>query len=299
VKTVSPNADGKFNIGTSVTVEATPAALCDFTGWSNGLEIISTNHIYSFNVSASVSLTAVFKSATITLEAPQTSTASAPVWYQIKNAQTDTRLNRFIAYETNIPSDYTTALRIQKPEDFSDKFLWRLEASANGQAKIVNRGTNKQITAVTGAVNEVLTATDAGSDFLISPSGNANGSYSVKYNGVADKLLNGGLSFNLLLYNGGVGTGSGWYFYRVPDTTFTSIVSEKNVNSKVYLNQNYLHLDGLATGTQVSVYDMLGHALLNFTIQSDKQQVSFPVKGVFVVLAKNTNGQLNSFKIIQ
>lgn len=299
VKTESPNADGKYAIGSSVTLEAIPATLCDFAGWSNGLEIISTDRNYTFNVSTSIYLTAVFKTLTATLEDPQTSTAAAPIWYQIKNAQTDTRLNRFIAYENTIPAGYVTNLRIQKPEDFTDKFLWRLEASANGQVKLINRGTNKQISAATGVANEVLTVSDSGSDFQITPSGNANGSYSVKYNNAADKLMNGGMTFNLSLYNGGVGTGSGWYFYRVPDAALnTGIQTQSKPNYKIYSCQDYLCLEGMETGTQVCIYDMLGHIMLRSTINCEKQQMSFSSKGVFVVLVKNTNGQLNSCKVI-
>jgi hypothetical protein len=299
VKTVSTNADGKFTIGDNVTVEAIPAAFCDFAGWSNGLEIISTDKNYTFKVSAVVSLTAVFKTQSAIMEAPITSTAANPVWYQIKNAHTDTRSNSFIAYDNAISAGYTTALRIQKPEDFTDKFLWRLEASINGQVKLINRGTNKQITAATGAANEVLTGSDVGSDFQITTSGNANGSYSVKYNSTTDKLLNGALSFNLLLYNGGVGTGSGWFFYRVPGAVFTGVETQRIQKHKVYLNNDYLCLEGMEMGTQVWVYSMLGNAVLKCTIRCEKEQLSFFTKGVFVVLAKNTNGQLSSYKIIR
>lgn len=300
VKTESPNADGKYAIGSSVTVEAIPAMNCEFAGWSNGLEIVSTDRNYTFNVNTSVYLIAVFKTLTATLEAPQTSTAAAPVWYQIKNAQTDTRLNCFIAYETTIPAGYTTALRIQKPEDFTNKFLWRLQASTNGQVKLINRGTNKQITAATGAANEVLTVTDTGSDFQIVSSGNANGSYSVKYNSAADKLMNGGMSFNLSLYNGGVGTGSGWYFYRVPDAALiTGVQTLSNPIYKVYFSRDNLCLEGMESGTQVCVYDMLGHIVLKRTINSKNQHESFSQIGIFVVLAKNMNGQLSSYKVVR
>lgn len=299
VKTDSPTANGKYSIGSNVTIAAIPATLCDFVGWSNGTEIVSTQPEYTFTLSTSVYLIAVYKTLTSVLETPQISTAANPIWYQIKNAQTDTRLNRFIAYEPTIPAGYISSLRIEKPEDFTDKFLWRLEASTNGQVKLLNKGTNKQITAATGALNEVMTVSDAGSDFLIGPSGNANGSLSVKYNSAADKLINGGMSFNLLIYNSGIGTGSGWYFYRAPAAAFTAIKTQTEAKYKVYCKQSHLYVEGMESGTEVSVYDVLGHAVLKFKVEAAKQHVPFCSKGVFVVLAKDTDGQLSTYKIMR
>ena len=298
VKTDSPTSDGKYPLNSSVTVQAIKANLCDFIGWSNGIEIVSTQAEYTFTVNAPVYLIAVFNTLTTILETPQTSTAGAPVWYQIKNAQTDDRLNRFIAYEESIPAGYTTALRIQKPEDLTDKFLWRLEASNNEMVKVVNRGANMQITS-TGVNGVTLTASAVGSDFMLAPSGNANGSFSLKYNNVGTSLLNGDLGYKLLLYNGGAGTGSGWYFYRVPADLFSGISKTNNSKYNVYSKQDFLFLEGMESGSQVNVYNLLGHSLLKYQVNSDKEQVSFSQKGVFLVLVQSNGAQLNTFKIIR
>ena len=85
--------------------------------------------------------------------------------------------------------------------------------------KLVNKGTNKRIIA-DGTLSAALNVDDTGSEFQVVSSGAANGSYSIKWNSMNDKLLNGGLSYNVVLFNGGVGTGSGWYFYRVPPICF-------------------------------------------------------------------------------
>lgn len=299
VKTESPTSDGKYPLASNVTVQAIKANLSDFVGWSNGSEIVSTEQEYTFAINGSVYLIAVFKTLTATLENPQTSSVESPIWYQIKNAQTDTRLNRFIAYDVTIPAGYISALRIEKPEDFSNRFLWRLSASANGMVKLINRGTNKQIAASTGALNEVLSVSDIGSDFMIESSGNANASFSVKYLNAADKLLNGGMSFNILLYNAGIGSGSGWYFYRVPTEALTAVKNQNDTKQKVYTTKENLCLEGMESGTEVSVYNLLGHLLSKFKIDSAKQEVSFSQKGIFVVLAQNLSGQSAIYKVIR
>lgn len=298
VKTESPSSDGMYPINSQVTVEAIAESFSDFVGWSNGTKIVSTDTEYTFTVNSSIYLIAVFNTLTTVLETPQSSTSDQPIWYQIKNAQTDSRLDRFIAYDTAIPAGYISNLRIEKPEDLTDKFLWRLQPSSNGMVKLENRGSNMQIMG-TGNNVETLTVSAVGSDFMVSPSGSANGSFSVKYNNVGTSLLNGDMAFTLVLYNGGVGTGSGWYFYRVPTDLLSSVSNQNITNHKVYANHDFLFIEGMESGTLVNVYNMLGHSLLKYRVRTDNDQVAFSQKGFFFVLAQTKSGQSSTFKIIQ
>jgi hypothetical protein len=273
------------------------APLSSFEGWSNGTQIVSTGEEYTFSVSEPVYLVAVFSKLMSRLEAPQTSTADKPVWYQIKNAQTDSRLNRFIAYDPAIPAGYITQLRIEKPEDFSDRFLWRLQPSANNQVKIVNKGSNKQIIA-DGTLNVSISVADTGSDFQVVSSGAANGSYSVKWNSINDRLLNGGLSFNIVLYNAGVGTGSGWYFYRVPDEV-TAVETVKSAVSDIFLSDGLLIARNLMPQSELSVYNLLGHAVYTTIVAGTEISHPFDAKGVFVAVVRTPDAKYSTVKIMQ
>ena len=90
-----------------------------------------------------------------------------------------------------------------------------------------------------------LTAEVNGSEFVIEPSGNANGSYSIKYEGNDGLLLNAkdGL-WKIVLYNAGVGTGSGWYFYRVPFTS-TGVENVSVTQVKAFLSDGIVRMKGL------------------------------------------------------
>lgn len=288
--------NGRYPIGSTITFKAISQANVEFKGWSDGTAIVSTSTEYSATADAPIYLIGIFKTATATLEAPQTSTAAQPIWYQIKNAQTDTRLNRFLAYSATIPSGYTTALRIEKPEDFSDRFLWRLEPVANGMVKLVNKGTNLQVTA-DGSLNTALNAGTSGSDFKIDPSGHANGSYSIKYNNVATLLLNGGLSFNVVLYNAGVGTGSGWYFYRAPNLS-TSYETSTLIKPSIQFINDELVCRELAPDCNIAIYSVSGHALKQFKTEQVNHTEPFRLKGAFIVVVKSTNNSSFTYKLI-
>ncbi len=273
--------NGCYPTGSTITFKAIRQGAAEFLGWSDGSTLVSTLTQYTTRADQPMYLMGVFKSATATLEAPQTSSADQPIWYQIKNAQTDTRLNRFLAYSTTIPAGYTTTLRIEKPEDFSDRFLWRLEPGTNGLVKLVNKGTNLQL-AADGTLNVALNVQENGSEFKAEPSGHANGSYSIKYNNNAAQLLNGGLSFNVVLYNAGVGTGSGWYFYRVPDA-LTSLKHPSAHQPSVYFSNSELNIKGAETGSTVSIYNVSGHALQRFVTTSEAHREPFTQKGTYII----------------
>ncbi len=299
IESASSTNDGRFPAGTNVTVKAVKGNVSTFTGWTDGLNILSTDETYTFPLSKPQYLIALFSAPTPVLEAPQVSTSSNPIWYQIKNAQTDNRLNTFISYETTIPSGYSTQLRIQKPEDTTDKFLWRLEASVNGMVKLVNRGTNKQIYSATGSTTDPLNVADIGSDFYVYPVANANGSYTVDYNKQTDKHLNGGTIYNILLYSGGIGTGSGWYFYRVPTELIpssTAKISEPYFD--VHYSSKVINFKNLKIGDHVGIYDLSGHKLAGFKSNSQNASYDFSEKGIFIIAVQSADGQLFIKKII-
>lgn len=55
---------GTFNVGTSVTVSATPAGGYDFIHWAEGASVVSTQQNYTFSLSENRTLTAVFALST-------------------------------------------------------------------------------------------------------------------------------------------------------------------------------------------------------------------------------------------
>lgn len=297
IQTSSPTSNNRYASGSAVTVRAVKASQVKFTGWSNGTQIVSTQEEYTFTATEPTYLVALFEKTTVSLEAPQTSTTENPVWYQIKNAQTDARLNRFLAYEPIIPAGYITQLRIEKPEDFTDRFLWRLEAGTNNQVKLVNKGTNKRIIA-DGTLSTALNVDDTGSEFQVVSSGAANGSYSIKWNSMNDKLLNGGLSYNVVLFNGGVGTGSGWYFYRVPPDLLSSNIKIENTY-KIYLSNGFLHAENVRPGSNVIVYNLLGSEMMRVNVQSNHLSEPFEAKGVFVAVVRTAEAKYSTVKIMQ
>ncbi len=297
ILTESATADGRYDAGTSVEIEAICGPKSVFVGWSNGTKIVSTSQNYKFTLTEHTHLIALFNAPTVTLEEPQPSTADNPIWYQIKNAQTDSRIDRFIAYTETIPEGYTTALRIEKPADLSDKFLWRLEPTEDDMVKLVNKGSGKQIYSATGDLNTSISVADEGSSFFVTPSGHSNGSYSIKWNNQNDKLLNGGLAFNIVLYNAGIGTGSGWYFYRVPIYTSTPTTIE-NSNIKFSYSQNTLRVQGLENGAKIDIYNILGHKVLSSKANTDEVLLQTELKGVHIVTVSDKNGYKTVKKIL-
>lgn len=295
ITTPSPTNDGRYPHGSNITLEAIKQPTTTFLGWSDGTKIVSQDATYTFTADSAAYLIAVFETPRATLESPQTSTAEAPIWYQIKNAQTDSRLNTFIAYTPGSATGYDTHL--EKPEDFSDKFLWRLEASTNEMVKIINRNSNMQLYS-TGNLGETVTTKLSGSDFFVTPSGHANGTYSIQYNKVSSKLLNGEPTSRLLLYRGGLGTGSGWYFYRVPDDIFAGISYIQNPTIKVYTKQNELIITGTNTNERINVYNLLGENFLSFWATEAESRKKFLYKGVFVVTVLENKQVIHSQKII-
>ncbi len=275
---VTPSHDGYYPLGTEITFKAITKDISTFKGWSDGTQIVSQNKEFNYTVGDTKFLIAVFEQPVATLEAPQVSTADNPIWYQIKNAQIDTRLDTYIAYTPNGNPN----IHIKKPVDFTDKFLWRLEESTNGMVKIINKGSEIQIYS-DGANGTTIIPATIGSDFFVTPSGNTNGSYSIQYNKNSTKLLNGDPQSRLLLYNGGVGTGSGWYFYKVPAEVFTANKNIKSSEVNIFIKNKYIQINGCEHGDQISIFDYMGHQLASVVANSNSYHLPFSQKGIFII----------------
>lgn len=280
------NVDGRYDKGSSVTVKAElSSSSANFDGWKVGQDIVSRDQSYTFTVNESMHIIAVFSTVEPELSAPQTSTEANPIWYQIKNAHTATeRANRYIAYDENPTGEYTSNLRAERPADMSDKFLWRLETVSGNKVKIINKTSMRQIYGSGVLETQELTAEVNGSEFVVEPSGNDNGSYSIKYNGNDGLLLNAqDGSWKIVLYNAGIGTGSGWYFYRVPFTP-TGVENIQDIRVKAFLSNGIVALSGLPEKCSVKVINLSGQIIGEF-IPSDvncEYRLKYPEE--FVIL---------------
>lgn len=296
----APNANGRYDKGTQVTVKATPSASVDFEGWKVGQDIVSTTLSYTFTVEESTHIIAVFSTVEPVLAVPEASTEEQPVWYQIKNAHTaDNRANRYIAYDENTTNEYSSPLRAEKPADISDKFLWRLETTSGDKVKIINKGNQKQIYGTGVLESRELTAETAGSEFVIASSGNANGSYSIKYNGNNGLLLNAqDGSWKIVLYNAGIGTGSGWYFYHVPltPTGVTEEISE--FQTTAVLSDGVITLNNLPEKCFVKVFNLSGQIIGEFVPSYTRHEYKLKYPEEFVILMiKQENQKPFSLKL--
>ena len=292
IETVA-NANGRYDKGSSVTVKAEPSSSAvNFEGWKVGQDIISRDQAYTFTVNESMHIIAVFSTVEPELSAPQTSTEANPIWFQIKNAHTATeRANRYIAYDENPTGEYSSNLRAERPADISDKFLWRLESVSGNRGKIINKTSMKQIYSSGVLETQELTAEVNGSEFVIEPSGNANGSYSIKYEGNDGLLLNAkdGL-WKIVLYNAGVGTGSGWYFYRVPFTS-TGVENVSVTQVKAFLSDGIVRMKGLPEKCSVKVINLSGQVIGEFVPSDVNCEYKLRCPEEFVILMVKIEGQ--------
>lgn len=267
----TPNEDGRYDKGTDVTVRAVineeAGKEVIFDGWTLGGETVSEELTYTFTVNESVHLTAMFSVAAPT--PPTVSTEDAPVWYQIMNAHTDpNRADRYLAYDTQTDDAYSTPLRAEKPADTSDKFLWRLEDAGDGMVRIINRASGLAIHGVNVLESTPLDCTEEGSSFVIENSGAENESWSILFEGKADRLLNAqDGSWKIVLYNAGIGTGSGWYFTEVqveePDPGPGSGIysTADGAQATATLDNGTLCLAGLPVPCTVRAYNLSGQLL--------------------------------------
>lgn len=301
-----PNDAGRYEKGSQVTVKAIvnedSETEIEFNGWQEGGEIVSKDLVYTFTVSKSTSLVALFQAAVPELATPQVSTAEEPIWYQIMNAHTaEARKDRYIAYDTNTNSTYSKALRVEKPADQSDKFLWRLEDAGNDRVYIVHKGTGMSISGQKILEKEYFTLSANGNQFVIAPSGNANGSYSIKYEGDDSYLLNAQEgTWGVVLYNAGIGTGSGWYFYKVPIKTPTAIdEADACAAPRGQLYNGHLSITGLEAGNRVRVMSLTGQLLGDFLASDTTLEGDLRYAERFIIaVVESTSGKTISLKLL-
>lgn len=296
----APNDNGRYDLNSRITVKAMPNPSVDFEGWKKGLEIVSTDLLYTFTVEESVHLVAVFTTVEPELSEPRASTPENPVWFQIENAHTaSNRANRYIAYDANPYGEYTSELRAERPATIDDRFLWRLESTGGDKVKIINRGSLKEIYSSGVLEKEILTAESTGSEFVITPSGNANGSYSIKYQGNSDLLLNAqDGTWKIVLYNAGIGTGSGWYFYHVPVTSPVGMGQCNDSTPRAVLSDGVITLSNLSESCRMKAINLSGQMLAEFTANAPTDEYKLPYPENFIILiAQVKSGKTLSFKL--
>lgn len=296
----TPNDNGRYDLNSQVTVRAIPNPSVDFEGWKKGLEIVSTDLLYTFTVTESTHLIAVFSTVEPELGEPQVSTSENPIWFQIENAHTATdRANRYIAYDENPGGEYTSDLRAERPATIDDRFLWRLESTGGSKVKIINKGSQKEIHSTGILERDYLTAQNNGSEFTIEPSGNANGSYSIKYEGNNGLLLNAqDGTWKIVLYNAGVGTGSGWYFYRVPLSPPVGVETYTGLAPKAVLSNGVITLSDLPENYHIKAVNLSGQILAEFTANAPSDEYKLPYPENFIILITQAkSGNTLSFKL--
>ncbi|WP_455586566.1 GEVED domain-containing protein [Bacteroides sp.] len=296
----APNDNGRYDLNSRVTVRAIPNPSVDFEGWKKGLEIVSTDLLYTFTVEESIHLVAVFTTVEPELAEPQVSTSSDPVWFQIKNAHTASeRANRYIAYDDNPSGEYTSELRAERPATIDDRFLWRLESTTGSKVKIINKGSLKEIYSSGVLEREQLTAQASGSEFVVTPSGNANGSYSIKYEGNDGLLLNAqDGTWKIVLYNAGIGTGSGWYFYRVPIMSPVSLEAHDELALRAVLSDGVITLSNVPENCRMRAVNLSGQILAEFIANAPNDEYKLPYPENFILLiAQVKSGNTFSFKL--
>lgn len=294
----TPAANGRYAKGATVTLKAIPATNDEkFESWTIGNQVVSTEATYTFAANESSSLIANFSSSIAPLELaePMVSTAESPVWFQIMNAHTsDTRKERCISWDG-------TSLLADKPADGSTRFLWRLESTSGNLIKLISKKDGKAISTVTTSSS---TMGDTPAEFKIvtskSLSGTVtNGSYAIELNGSATTLLNAqDTSWKIVTYSAGVGTGSGWYFYRSVQPS-TGIAGTGIQSVLVFISEGKLNLNGVQCGSRVKVYNASGQLLLNEKAENTEVSFNFKQpKGIFLVQTEGTNGTIMSYKTV-
>lgn len=304
----APNEDGRYDKGTEVTVIAVPNRTSGeevtFEGWQLGGETLTTDTAYTFTVTESVHLTAVFTVPGPV--APEVSTEDNPIWYQIMNAHTDAnRKDRYLAYDTQLDATYTSVLRAERPADTTAKFLWRLEDAGNDMVYIVNRGSGLRIEGSNVLESSPLDCGTTGTAFLIASSGNENGSWSIMYQGISDRLLNAqDGTWKIVLYNAGIGTGSGWYFTRVnvqepepepdPDPEPeppTGLDSTAETAPTAVLDNSQVTLNHLPAPCSVRVYNLSGQLMRAFEAQDETANFKLNSTERFALIVIRPDGQ--------
>ncbi len=310
-----PKENGRYDVGTEITVIAVPNEDYEkevtFNGWLLEGDTVSTETSYTFTVEKSVSLIAMFSVPAPV--APTVSTADNPVWYQIKNAHTDaTRVDRYIAYDTETDATYTTALRAEKPADTTDKFLWRLEDAGDEMVYIVSK-VNGQAIYGPAQMYTAFYLADTGARFLIQNSGAENESWTLMYEGNSSLMLNAAdQSWWIVVYNGGIGTGSGWYFYEVdtgetepeePEPDPGSGINTNDAQGKpaATFTDSHINITNLPAPCSIKVYNLSGQLMVAFNTNNDTERIKMNSTESFalVVVQPSNGGEKTVIKCIE
>lgn len=291
-----PNEHGRYELNSTLTVRAIPAENASFIGWFINNEKVSAAESYSFVVTESVSLMAHFYMASVepVLETPVISTEEQPIWYQIKNAHTaDTRKDRYIVYDQSPSSEFTTNLRAEKNAAITNAWLWRLQQDGSF-VKLIHKESGLELT---GNGSGDLSMSSQGALFEVSPSGNANGSFSIKYNGDITKLVNAAdQSWKIVFYNAGIGTGSGWYFYRVDIPN--SIEKTMDDLVRVTVLQGCISLRNLDTAYDGRIFDQNGRLCMMFSTNTESIDLNWERRnGIYILILTDAAGRTYSFKV--
>ena len=134
--------------------------------------------------------------------------------------------------------------------------------------RIINRASDLAVHGVNVLESTPLDCTEEGSSFVIENSGAENESWSILFEGKADRLLNAqDGSWKIVLYNAGIGTGSGWYFTEVqveePDPGPGSGIDSTadGAQATATLDNGTLCLAGLPVPCTVRAYNLSGQLL--------------------------------------
>ena len=140
-----------------------------------------------------------------------------------------------------------------------------------------------------------------GSQFTIESSGHENGSYSIKYEGDNSYLLNAqDGTWGVVLYNAGIGTGSGWYFYRVPLKTPTGIENgDRSVAPKAHLYDGRLSITGLDGRNTIKAVSLSGQLLGNYFSADTvfEGELKYPERFIVLVIEPE-NGKTTTLKLL-
>ena len=140
---------------------------------------------------------------------------------------------------------------------------------------------------------------------MIANSGADNGSWSIMYEGISDRLLNAqDGTWRIVLYNAGIGTGSGWYFTEVevtepdpgPGTGIES--TDDNASVAARLDDGELSLSGLPAPCTVRVYNLSGQLIASFAAADAGMTARLGSMERFALVVVETSGGRVAVKCI-
>ena len=105
--------------------------------------------------------------------------------------------------------------------------------------------------------------------------------------------------WSVVLYNAGIGTGSGWYFYKVPVKTPTAIDAAQQVAPKGRLYDGHLTLTGLDGRNRVRAFSLTGQLLGDFLTTETTFEGDLRYAERFILIAiESATGNHTTLKLI-